>query len=148
MAVTRTPEAIAQAAEQVKAEILQDIATGIMPFDVADFSDLHDHVDANEYGGFCDPDGRADWETDDWIEVQEIVHQWLVDGRPGTVGLRAWVPALAQGVYGAEWSPNCDFIIHLQAQQEAKRLGITWGRDMSAVDVILLMGAVLGIHGK
>lgn len=34
-----------------KAEILADIASGIVPADVATFSELHDHVDANGYGG-------------------------------------------------------------------------------------------------
>lgn len=74
---SRSRGEILAAAEDVKAEILADIADGTMPADVADFSTLHDYVDANEYGGFCDDDRRADWTTDEWIEVQEIVDQWL-----------------------------------------------------------------------
>lgn len=65
-----------------------------------------------------------------------------------TVSLRDWVPALAQEVFGTKWSPNCDFIIHLQAQQEAGRLGITWGRDIPAADVARLIDAVLTRYGK
>lgn len=65
-----------------------------------------------------------------------------------TVSLKDWVPSLAEEVFGTKWSPNCDFIIHLQAQQEASRLGITWGRDMPAADVSRLVGAVLARYGK
>lgn len=39
--------------EQMKAEILADMASGLVPKTVASFSELHDYVDANEYGGFC-----------------------------------------------------------------------------------------------
>lgn len=38
----------------MKAEILRDMACGIVPLTVASFSELHDYVDANCYGGFCD----------------------------------------------------------------------------------------------
>jgi hypothetical protein len=40
--------------EQAKQEILADMATGVVPNDVQSFSKLHDYVDANCYGGFCD----------------------------------------------------------------------------------------------
>lgn len=72
---------VVDAAEEMKAEILEDIRTGAMPADVADFSSLHDHADANEYAGFCDEDRRAGWSTDDLIAVQEIVDAWLRAGR-------------------------------------------------------------------
>jgi len=41
---------------RMKSEILEDIRTGKVPATVASFSELHDYVDANEYGGFCDDD--------------------------------------------------------------------------------------------
>ena len=41
---------------RMKSEILADIAAGTVPASVSTFSELHDYVDANEYGGFCDPD--------------------------------------------------------------------------------------------
>ncbi len=38
-------------ADQAKREILDDIAAGLVPASVTDFSALHQHVDANCYGG-------------------------------------------------------------------------------------------------
>src|ERR1700726_3754913 len=38
-------------AEKMKAEIIEDIQSGVVPNTVADFSELHDYVDANCYGG-------------------------------------------------------------------------------------------------
>ena len=45
---------IEHAIERSKAEILEDIATGREPDTVSSFSELHDYVDANEYGGLCE----------------------------------------------------------------------------------------------
>lgn len=44
---------------RMKAEIQADQAAGIVPQQVKCFSELHDYVDANCYGGFCD-DALAD----------------------------------------------------------------------------------------
>jgi hypothetical protein len=38
-------------AEKMKAEILADVENGIVPASVVSFSELHDYVDANLYGG-------------------------------------------------------------------------------------------------
>lgn len=51
-----TPERIAAAIARGKREILADVRKGTVPHDVATFADLHDYVDANEYGGLCDDD--------------------------------------------------------------------------------------------
>jgi hypothetical protein len=49
-----------QTVERMKREVLDDEAEGrFCAAEVSSFSDLHDHVDANEYGGFCE-DGVAD----------------------------------------------------------------------------------------
>lgn len=64
------------------------------------------------------------------------------------ISLTDWVPVLAKEIYGTKWSPNCDFIIHLQAQGEAGRLGIAWRRDMPVADVERLVDAVLDMHRK
>lgn len=40
--------------EQMKAEILEDMEAGLVPTNVKSFSELHDHRDANCYGGFCE----------------------------------------------------------------------------------------------
>lgn len=42
--------------EQMKREVMEDIASGNVPASVSSFSELHDYVDANCYGGFCDDD--------------------------------------------------------------------------------------------
>lgn len=41
----------AELAERMKTEILADVQNGIVPASVASFSELHDYVDANLYGG-------------------------------------------------------------------------------------------------
>lgn len=38
-------------AEQMKREILEDVSKGIVPATIADYSGLHEYVDANCYGG-------------------------------------------------------------------------------------------------
>lgn len=40
--------------EQMKTEIVEDMGSGRVPHSVRSFSELHDFVDANCYGGFCD----------------------------------------------------------------------------------------------
>ena len=40
--------------EQMKLEILDDVRNGYVPVSVTHFGDLHDFIDANCYGGFCD----------------------------------------------------------------------------------------------
>mgnify|MGYP003680105196 CR=1 FL=1 len=44
---------------RMKMEIIEDIDKGKVPADVMHFGDLHDHVDANEYGGFCEDGNRV-----------------------------------------------------------------------------------------
>jgi hypothetical protein len=39
---------------RMQMEIIEDAATGRIPADSLSFDQLHDHVDANEYGGLCD----------------------------------------------------------------------------------------------
>lgn len=62
---------------RMKSEILYDMAVGRVPRTVKSFSELHDHVDANEYGGFCE-DG---YEMSEGCEfenaAQDTVHVWL-----------------------------------------------------------------------
>jgi hypothetical protein len=88
---------IEYAIERSKTEILEDIEQGIVPHTVADFSELHDYVDANEYGGLCSdswwclPDHADDATVEangGWLvhfeqseAVQDAVDQWLKGGR-------------------------------------------------------------------
>lgn len=52
---------VAKSIEEAKLEIQEDIASGRVPFTVTTFSGLHDHVDANCYGGLCVDGGE--WDT-------------------------------------------------------------------------------------
>ncbi|MDP1559078.1 MAG: hypothetical protein Q8K59_12885 [Nitrosomonas sp.] len=52
--MTATIPALNESIERMKQEILEDIKAGRVPADCPSFSSLHDHVDANCYGGFCD----------------------------------------------------------------------------------------------
>jgi hypothetical protein len=38
----------------MKAEIIADMKSGQVSTQTSSFSELHDYVDANEYGGFCE----------------------------------------------------------------------------------------------
>jgi len=48
-----TPE-LNESIERMKQEIVEDIKAGRVPADCPSFSALHDYVDANCYGGFCE----------------------------------------------------------------------------------------------
>lgn len=85
---------------RAKAEILRDIAEGTVKRTVRAFSELHDDVDANEYGGFCDntinsrlheyfarptvsasDDAAREGFTDFFNDVQNHINTWLRHGR-------------------------------------------------------------------
>jgi len=61
----------------------------VVPPTVSTFGELHDYVDANEYGGLCDMLDQHRDENDHvteayWLfcnSVQDALHQWLVAGR-------------------------------------------------------------------
>ena len=61
-----------------KLEIRSDVARGIVPPDVAGFSDLHDYVDANYYGGLIDDYDAVS--TEEANAVQDALDKWLADG--------------------------------------------------------------------
>lgn len=95
---TTRPEFIAYAVARAKDEIQADTAAGVVPACVRDFRTLHDYVDANEYGGMCDPALRPTIDRvfpnhasrhpdkDDTVaalnEIQEQLDTWLQAGRP------------------------------------------------------------------
>jgi hypothetical protein len=49
-----TVPTLEQTVSRMKSEILDDINKGVIPNKVNSFSELHDYVDANTYGGFCE----------------------------------------------------------------------------------------------
>lgn len=81
---------------RMKAEILSDVQSGRVSKNVKSFSELHNFVDANEYGGFCEDGmlsamiehfgGRDENEgmPDDMMHylnsAQDMIHQWIVAG--------------------------------------------------------------------
>lgn len=70
---------INESVEIAKAEITFDINEGIIPEDVTSFGELHDYVDANTYGEWCDDEN--DMTFDEVNAAQELVHQWITRGR-------------------------------------------------------------------
>jgi hypothetical protein len=52
--MTATIPTLDESIERMKQEILEDIKAGRVPADCPSFAALHDYVDANEYGGFCE----------------------------------------------------------------------------------------------
>lgn len=82
---------------KMKAEILADMENKIVHPEVGSFSGLHDYVDANCYGGFCDDDlnsalidffDEGDWSEGmpqgmlDYInECQGQIDLWLKSGK-------------------------------------------------------------------
>ena len=88
-----TPEELA---ERMKQEILTDVKDGTVPCTVASFSELHDYVDANCYGGTEDMLEHLDAEYPDTDEeahmanlnamtdlmnpAMDIVDQWIKGG--------------------------------------------------------------------
>jgi hypothetical protein len=93
-------EFIAAAVEISKAEIIGMVGNGVISAYVESFGDLHDFVDANEIGGFCDEDLQpifdqifvhteqdiingtiaSETEMDATNRVQDIVSAWITSG--------------------------------------------------------------------
>jgi hypothetical protein len=73
--------------KRARQEILEDIRAGRVPVTAQSFSELHDFVDANEYGGGCEW-AEEEWSTDRfcafWNRVQDALDAWIRAG-----GLRA-----------------------------------------------------------
>jgi hypothetical protein len=65
--------------ERAKREVLAHVAAGIVPRTCASFSELHDYVDANGYGGAFERPFDND-ETDFWNAVQDTVDRWIKAG--------------------------------------------------------------------
>lgn len=82
--------------DQMKREITEDVLTNLVPKTCATFSELHDYVDANGYGGFCEDEyfekmiqhfggrdedeGIPDGMTDYLNKAQDAINQWIHTG--------------------------------------------------------------------
>lgn len=73
---------------RAKREILADIRQGLVPATVATFAELHDYVDANEYGDLTgwlfsdEEEGWTDADVADMNAVQNTLDTWIKAGRP------------------------------------------------------------------
>ena len=63
----------------MKREVIADVMAGNVPASVADYSELHDYVDANYYGGAFDGDFEIE-DTDYWNAAQTAISQWIEAG--------------------------------------------------------------------
>lgn len=91
------PKSVPEIVAQMKQEILADMRSDRFTVRLFAFSDLHDFVDANCYGGFCDDDfsegmiqyfgGRDEHDgmPQAYIDLmnacQKEVHDWLESGQ-------------------------------------------------------------------
>lgn len=66
--------------EKAKSEILNDIKEGIVSNTISSFSELHDFVDANYYGGFCDDGYEASKNFNFEFKIQEDLDAWIKNG--------------------------------------------------------------------
>ena len=64
--------------QRMIAELCEDIASGLVPSTVSSFAELHDYVDANCYGGFCDDD--ADFEFEFTVRCQNALDRLIKIG--------------------------------------------------------------------
>lgn len=129
---------LTQTVERIKNDITADILDGTLPADVADFSTLHDYVDANCYGGMCDDGfsdrfGDGDEGNDAWMRhcdaAQEAIHQWLVAGRPGvTVTLTAAAYTLLTDLLSVNDDLEDSYDVPAEDADEL------WGAVMSRLD--------------
>jgi len=79
--MTSTKTRIANYVRTVRAMILEDVRDGHVPPTVRDFSQLHDHLDANDYlaqaGVEWGDSGDTEADLADVNAVQDAVHEWL-----------------------------------------------------------------------
>lgn len=75
--------AIPEVVEVAKSQIRADIEKGYVPATVGSFVELHDYVDANEYGiPESDPDLSPDAMCQRWNTIQDAIDAWIKAGRP------------------------------------------------------------------
>jgi hypothetical protein len=76
--------AVGVVVEIAKSEILADVRSGRVPATVASFAALHDHVDANCYGGaeesWAEGDSAVDEMVAFWNAVQNELDAWIKAG--------------------------------------------------------------------
>lgn len=73
---------IEKAITRGKEEILEDVRSGRVPSHVKTFGELHDFVDANEYGGLCEDEFFENDRPNMSMAaaVQQRLHEWIACG--------------------------------------------------------------------
>lgn len=103
------PMSLRDRIDTAKAQIMRDVLAGHVPADVADFSALHNHVDANYYGNLFNPGTygeSAPWEEgkeelpDVINPLQNDVDQWIRSGalRGGAPLARTYVVGIPAAI--------------------------------------------------
>lgn len=68
----------------MKKEILELIENGTIPKTISSFSELHDYIDGNELGGFCEDDcpfNHSSQEDTDFLNYcQDTIDTWIKSG--------------------------------------------------------------------
>lgn len=93
---TKATPTLDESIERMKKEIIEDIKAGRVPADCPSFSALHDYVDANCYGGFCEDnviqaliehfggrdenEGMPDALMDYLNDAQNAIGRWIEEG--------------------------------------------------------------------
>jgi hypothetical protein len=107
--------------KRMKAEVVEDVKRGILPTTVQSFSELHDYVDANEYGGFCDgevieDERERDREVEFMDKCQTAIGNWLRAGGLKGVRRRKGAPAPNKFRYTAERPHVAVYIAKLETR--------------------------------
>jgi hypothetical protein len=112
-----TIKSLEELTAQIKAEIVLDIQTCRVPVTVANFSELHDSVDANCYGGLCEDD-TADAMIDHF--GGRDCHEGMPEGMMNMINtafdtVDAWLKAKGhhdalRGVYVSEFSDAYEIV--------------------------------------
>lgn len=87
----RDPSFLSIVVAKVKMEILADMEARVVPKTVTGFSQLHNYVDANMYGGACEWEDfeACDDEHIAFLDcVQTVVDRWLASGHVRNVTLQ------------------------------------------------------------
>ena len=94
----------AELVEIAKSQILDDVADGTIPSTVATYSELHDYVDANMYGG-------DDLTSAEAGPLQEEIHAWITEG------------GISAAIESPDGAPMCDdaFIRSMRSKLETAR---------------------------
>jgi hypothetical protein len=109
---------------RARREVLSDVAAGTVPASVADYSGLHDYVDANYYGGaFEDPPPAPVDDLDFWNAMQGAIDDWIKTGalRGDAPNMLALALERAESAHGyailnAAW-------LHLRSPRRARAHG-------------------------